>query len=1207
MKTRLLLFVPVLLATGLDAQTVTWSATAGGAWNSAANWNPAAVPTATDAVVINRGVAAPITLGANQVAASLDFTASVVNVAITLTGGGTNRTLVSSGPLSVAGAGNVVIGSATSGQNVVLTATTVTKKGSGNIELVNGNTLGDVSIEQGRLFGRNANAFGNATSGTITLGSIAAANNIELRCGTATYAAKPVVLGPTTGWIRIDTLGASNPVYSFPVTGTNHLEITSTSSLSGTTPTHASLTYNTGPVNHTGNLILKNLGASGAGNSQVILNAAVGSNVADVTVQRNANIGSSSLVRVSNPANAWSGTTTVSAGALLQLGASEVLPHGDATGNVVVDGTLDLAFTDTDTTETVNGLSGPATGVIRRSGATGAAPATSTLVFGSKDASGTYAGTFLETQGKIALNKVGEGEITLSAATNGHTGATRVLGGKLTLTGAAFLPANSLVEVSGSGVLNLAYTGSTTVDSFRINGVSQATGLWGRIGSKAELGAAYETSRITGDGLIDNTNASGIVHWDGSGTSWGAVSAWSYAPDATTPDPGGPPSGTFGAVFSASTVSGPQTVQVDGDRQASDLRFTSTQSHTLVGGSRNSSIAIGIGGLVVDAGAKAPVIGSATDGQKVLLAIDEPQIWTNDSTDGVLTLLNGIDGYAKSLTLKGAGEYAISGAVTSFDTLTLAQSGKATFSGDVTGVSNLALGGSGEIVLAGTVEASGTIVVNRTADLTVSSQFGGTATLTKKGTGILNFTGKGNLGGDVTVDAGQIVIDGDHSTDTCGWLLRGYNTASTFNTIATTLRIGTTGILTVPAGKTLQAGNASPSGGGAAQTVESFGSVTVDGALSLGRSGVLAVKGGTWTQNGTALVATQGGYRASVLVGAGALLDYKNAAAFQLNTSASTNTRTTLTVDGGTFRTGSALNNATTTPATGTFAEVILTNGGTLALTAEVADLWTTAGATIRFELGAGGGVIDTGAFSTTLKVAMEGAGGLVKNGTGTLTTTGTNTYAGDTRVNGGKLSLATAGLADDATVTIAQGAVLDLAFVGDDTVESLVVAGTALTAGTYDATTHPGVITGTGRLTVVPPPVATFASWATGLGLSGNPQADFDGDGISDALEYVLGSDPKAANRSPVATSESASALVLTFPRDDRSESPDLTLTAEAGGDLAAWTRVFTVGATSATSSPEVAIVENGDLADTVTVTIPKNGATKLFARVKATVAAGN
>lgn len=74
-----------------------------------------------------------------------------------------------------------------------------------------------------------------------------------------------------------------------------------------------------------------------------------------------------------------------------------------------------------------------------------------------------------------------------------------------------------------------------------------------------------------------------------------------------------------------------------------------------------------------------------------------------------------------------------------------------------------------------------------------------------------------------------------------------------------------------------------------------------------------------------------------------------------------------LTVDGGTFITGMKIHNDATTVVAGTSSAVILSNGGTLKLSADVADLLTTAGATVRFEMGTGGGTVHTNGFATTL------------------------------------------------------------------------------------------------------------------------------------------------------------------------------------------------------------------------------------------------
>lgn len=132
------------------------------------------------------------------------------------------------------------------------------------------------------------------------------------------------------------------------------------------------------------------------------------------------------------------------------------------------------------------------------------------------------------------------------------------------------------------------------------------------------------------------------------------------------------------------------------------------------------------------------------------------------------------------------------------------------------------------------------------------------------------------------------------------------------------------------------------------------------------------------------------------------------------------------------------------------------------------------------------------------------------------------------------------------------------------------------------------------------------FAAWI-GTYTVADPAAgaDPDFDGLSNAVEYVIGGDPSVASRAGAPTGAvSGNDLVFTFPRVDSSETPDLTLTVEAGTTLAAWPEVFVIGANNATSTPGVDIQENDAAADTVTVTIPKAGELKKFARLKATIA---
>jgi autotransporter-associated beta strand protein len=142
-------------------------------------------------------------------------------------------------------------------------------------------------------------------------------------------------------------------------------------------------------------------------------------------------------------------------------------------------------------------------------------------------------------------------------------------------------------------------------------------------------------------------------------------------------------------------------------------------------------------------------------------------------------------------------------------------------------------------------------------------------------------------------------------------------------------------------------------------------------------------------------------------------------------------------------------------------------------------------------------------------------------------------------------------------------------------------------------------------RIVLVSTATPGFDAWIDAYAVA-DPAAgaDPDFDGLANAIEYVIGGDPSVASRAGAPEGEVVGDdLVFTFFRVDSSETPDLALTVQAGTTLALWPEAFTIGVNNAGSSAGVNIIENDAAPDEITVTIPKAGALKKFARLNATV----
>lgn len=319
-------------------------------------------------------------------------------------------------------------------------------------------------------------------------------------------------------------------------------------------------------------------------------------------------------------------------------------------------------------------------------------------------------------------------------------------------------------------------------------------------------------------------------------------------------------------------------------------------------------------------------------------------------------------------------------------------------------------------------------------------------------------------------------------------------------------------------------------------------------------------------------------------------------------------------LQGGILRTYSVGENTTlTTP----FASSFRFDGGTLEATA-------TNGQFLRaidsVTVEDGGAVIDSAGYDIAIAEPLRhspalGAvpdGGLTKNGAGSLAFSAANTYTGDTRVTGGTLTLTAGSLADAADVRLSNGALLDLAFSGTDTIDQFYIDGVAQAAGSWGsltsaATNKTARITSDGILNVTTGPAAAtgYAAWAAlpvnGLtaGVNDGPTQDPDGDGIANLTEFVLNGNPSQNSAAilPAATVSPAT-LTLTFKRRDDAE-PGTTVILQHSTDLQNWTDV-TIGPVS---SGSLTVTENGAAADDIVVTLPRNGAVRQYARLKTIV----
>lgn len=396
----------------------------------------------------------------------------------------------------------------------------------------------------------------------------------------------------------------------------------------------------------------------------------------------------------------------------------------------------------------------------------------------------------------------------------------------------------------------------------------------------------------------------------------------------------------------------------------------------------------------------------------------------------------------------------------------------------------------------GAIANAGSLGFNRSDAFTFANAVSGTGGLVQLGNGTVTITGANTYTGitqagvlTAETGTGAIIVQGDQTAANGGWQI------GTSSTVSRTVTFDAGSTVAIAAGRSLQVGSVGSTSTGT-QALVMRGSGTNAGSLFVGRSGNVSMESGaTWLQSGSFTIAAQGGVNSPTMtVRTGATLTYGGTSTILVNGSPNGGAVSTLALSGGTLLTGRGFEQTTGTN-TG-YGRVLLSGSGTIRLTDAVAALSTGSNAPVRFELGSGGGRIDTNGFDTSLSVGITGGGGLRKQGLGSLTLSGSSTYSGATAVDAGRLLVN--GALGSGSLTVAAGATLG---------GSGSIGGLTSVAGLYSPGNSPGILTQSAGLDLTATSTTLWELWGN-TAAAGDRGTLYDGiDLTGGALSIAAGS----------------------------------------------------------------------------------------------------